>query len=62
MKQVPKVANRAVLDSTVSHLENAQNVLMDSTKVKKNKPPVSSVSMVDHRTLEEPAAKKLITK
>ena len=62
MKQVPKVANRAVLDSTVSHLENAQNVLVDSTKVKKIKSFASSVKMVAHQTNKRQDAKNQITK
>ena len=59
---MPRVASRAVLDSMVSHLENAQNVLMDSTKVKKIKSFASSVKMVAHQTNKRQDVKNQITK
>ena len=57
MKLVPRVVSHVALDSMVKVLENAQNVLMDSTKVKKNKSFASSVKMVDHQTSKTQAAK-----
>ena len=62
MKLVPKVASRAALGCTVKVLENAQNALLDSTRVRKNKPRASSVQMVDHPTINQQPAKRLITK
>ena len=62
MKKVRRVANRAVLASTVLILENVQNALLGSTKVKKIKSFASSVKMVAHQINKRQLAKNQITK
>jgi len=59
---VPRVVNHAALDSTVKVPENAQNALLDSTKVRENKPPASNVKTANYQTQERQPAKKQITK
>jgi hypothetical protein len=53
VKRVPKVASHAALDSTVNVLENAQNALLDSTKVRKNKLLATSVQTARNQTAEK---------
>jgi hypothetical protein len=60
VKSVPRVASHVALDSTVLILENAQNALLGSTKVRKNKLPVSCVKTANYQMKETLAVKNLI--
>ena len=50
MKLVPRVASHVVLDSMVSHLENARCASLDSTKMRRNKQAASPAPMEENPT------------
>ena len=53
MISVPRVVSHVALDGMVKVLENAQNALLDNTKVKKSKPRAVSVKKATYQTINQ---------